>query len=77
MTDGERPPRWEVVTDAGSPVRSKVLAQLAEDRTSGRFPLAIHPGEEMTNGEIRPGRVGLWTKAGSVTYFDAFEISPR
>jgi hypothetical protein len=52
MTDGGGPPRWQVVTDASSPVRPKVLAQLSEDRTSGRFPLAIYPGAAMTNGEI-------------------------
>jgi hypothetical protein len=24
-----------------------------------------------------PGRVGLWTKADSVTYFDGFEVEER
>ena len=52
MTDGGEPPRWQIVNDASSPARSKVLAQLSEDRTSGRFPLAIHPNAVVANGEI-------------------------
>jgi hypothetical protein len=51
-TNGGDPPRWEVVSDASSPAQAKVLAQLSEDRTSGRFPLAIHPNAELTNGTI-------------------------
>lgn len=52
MTDGGEPPRWEIVSDASSPVRPKVLAQLSEDRTSVRFPLAIYPSAVIGNGEI-------------------------
>jgi hypothetical protein len=52
MTDGGEPPRWEVANDPTSPARPKVLAQLSEDRTSGRFPLALHPTATMENGTI-------------------------
>jgi hypothetical protein len=51
-TNGGDAARWEIVSDASSPVQAKVLAQLSEDRTSGRYPLAIHPGTELTNGTI-------------------------
>jgi hypothetical protein len=51
-TNGGDAPRWEIATDPSSPAGEKVLAQLSEDRTSGRFPLAIHEGAEMTNGDI-------------------------
>jgi hypothetical protein len=52
MTDGDEPPLWQVVSDASSPMQPKVLAQLSEDRASGRFPLAIHPRAVIANGEI-------------------------
>lgn len=51
-TDGGEAPRWEIVSDATSPAQAKVLAQLSDDRTSGRFPLAIHPHGVIANGEI-------------------------
>jgi hypothetical protein len=177
-TNGGDPPRWEITSDPSSPAGGKVLAQLSDDRTSGRFALAISPGDAVMDGEItvrfkpvsgdvdqaaglvwryrdennyyivranalednvvlykvedgrrkalgpigrsddygvkhtvpaqkwsalgiafkgsrftvsfdgttlfevddttftEPGRVGLWTKADSITYFDAFELSP-
>ena len=52
MTDGGQPPRWQILDDATSPAKPKVLAQLSEDRASGRFPLAIYPGEVIRNGYI-------------------------
>ena len=52
MTDGGEPPRWQVVSDASSPLRPKVLAQLSEDGASGRFPLAIHPSAVIANGAL-------------------------
>jgi hypothetical protein len=51
-TNGGDAPRWEIVNDSSSPAREKALAQLSDDRTSGRFPLAIYLATEMTNGEI-------------------------
>lgn len=52
MTNGGEPPRWQIVNDPSSPARPKVLAQVSEDRTSDRFPLAIYPGAAIGNGEV-------------------------
>jgi hypothetical protein len=52
MTSQGGAPRWAIERDPSSPLGEKVLAQLSDDRTSGRFPLAIYDGAEMTNGEI-------------------------
>lgn len=52
MTDKGQPPRWQIVDDPTSPAKPKVLAQLSEDRASGRFPLVIYPGERVGNGYI-------------------------
>ena len=51
-TDGGDPPRWAITIDQTSPMQSHVLAQLSEDRTSGRFPLAIYESVETVNGEL-------------------------
>ena len=51
-TDGGAEPRWEVVADSTSPAGARVLAQLSKDATSGRFPLAIHPGAALANGAV-------------------------
>lgn len=133
MTGDGGQPRWEVVRDATSPVGKKVLAQISDDRTSGRFPLALEHNVvlyKVENGRRTPlapagrgddygvehpvpaqswstlavafggtrfvvtfdgtplfevedstftsaGKVGLWTKADSVTYFDGFEATAR
>jgi hypothetical protein len=52
MTSEGGAPRWAIERDPSSPAGEKVLAQLSDDRTSGRFPLAIYDGAETTNGEI-------------------------
>jgi hypothetical protein len=52
MTNGGDPPRWQIANDDTSPAGSKVLAQLSEDPTSGRFPLAIHPTATVENGAL-------------------------
>jgi hypothetical protein len=52
MTSEGGQPRWEVVRDATSPVGEKVLAQTSDDRTSGRFPLAIYAGTETVDGSV-------------------------
>jgi hypothetical protein len=51
-TDGGAEPQWEVVADSPSPAGARVLAQLSKDATSGRFPLAIHPGVALANGAV-------------------------
>jgi len=47
------PPRWELRADATAPSGSKVLAQLSEDRTSGRFPLAVYDKADLENGSVQ------------------------
>jgi len=56
--------RWEVIEDASAD-DGRALAKLNSDPTDYRFPPAIP----------RAGKVGLWTKADSVTHFGWIEIS--
>jgi hypothetical protein len=51
-TDVGDPPRWAIEIDKTSPMQPQVLAQLSEDRTSGRFCLAIYEGAETVDGEL-------------------------
>jgi hypothetical protein len=51
-TDGGADPQWAIVADSTSPAGARVLAQLSKDATSGRFPLAIHPGPALVNGAV-------------------------
>jgi hypothetical protein len=51
-TNGGEPPRWEIATDRTSPMQPQVLAQVSEERTSGRFPLAIYEATDTANGAI-------------------------
>jgi hypothetical protein len=53
MTHTGGAPKWEVLADATTPSKPYVLAQTSNDRTSGRFPLAILNQANATNGEIR------------------------
>jgi hypothetical protein len=41
MTNRGRAPRWEVLRDGSAPTQPYVLAQVSNDPTGGRFPLAI------------------------------------
>jgi hypothetical protein len=52
MTSDGGQPRWEVVRDSTSPVGERVLAQTSDDRTSGRFPLAIYEDVETVDGSV-------------------------
>jgi hypothetical protein len=52
MTSDGGQPRWEVVRDATSPAGERVLAQVSDDRTSGRFPLAIYEDIETIDGAV-------------------------
>lgn len=52
MTDEGGAPRWEIVNDPTSPMQPSTLAQLSEDRTSGRFPLAIYEDAEILDGRV-------------------------
>src|ERR1039457_4444237 len=41
MTNRGQAPRWEVLRDGSAPTEPYVLAQVSNDPTGGRFPLAI------------------------------------
>jgi hypothetical protein len=53
MTHEGGSPRWEIARDPSAPAGAKVLAQLSDDRTSGRFPLAIYDPVHLADGAIR------------------------
>src|SRR5215208_1884166 len=52
MTHKGGAPRWEVVRDATAPSKPNVLAQLSNDATAGRFPLAVYEKASLANGTI-------------------------
>jgi Domain of Unknown Function (DUF1080) len=52
MTHAGGEPRWEIARDPGAPSPPFVLAQVSQDRTAGRFPLAIWGGASIRNGEV-------------------------
>lgn len=52
MTSDGGPPRWEVIEDETAPSGPHVLAQLSDDSTRGRFPLAIYESATLTDGEV-------------------------
>ena len=63
MTHDGAPPRWEIVRDESAPQPPYVLAQLSEDRTAGRFPLAIWDRAAILDGSVS---VAFKTVAGAV-----------
>ena len=52
MTHKGGAPRWEVIADATAPSKPNVLAQLSDDKTGDRFPLAIWEKASFANGEV-------------------------
>ena len=52
MTHKGGAPLWEVRKDDTAPSKPNVLAQLSNDRASGRFPLAIFGGASFKDGEL-------------------------
>ena len=46
LTGGGGPVRWLVLEDLSAPAGPKVVAEVSQDRTSDRFPLAIQDGFE-------------------------------
>lgn len=52
MTHPGAEPRWQIVSDPGAPRPPYVLAQVSQDRTAGRFPLAVWSGALIRNGEV-------------------------
>jgi hypothetical protein len=63
MTHGGGEPRWQIVNDPSAPNQQNVLAQLSQDRTAGRFPLAIWGGNTIRNGDVS---VAFKTVSGQV-----------
>lgn len=53
MTAEGGPPRWSVIEDDSAHSGSRLLAQLSDDRTSGRFPLAILEDVSTAEGTLR------------------------
>ena len=52
MTHKGGQPRWQVVQDPTAPSKPNVLAQLSDDITAGRFPLAIYERASFVNGTV-------------------------
>jgi hypothetical protein len=52
MTHKGGAPQWQILKDESAPSRPNVLAQTSDDRTSGRFPLAIWEGATFQDGGV-------------------------
>jgi hypothetical protein len=52
MTHNGATPRWEIVRDDSAPSPPYVLAQLSQDHTAGRFPLAIRDRAAIVDGTV-------------------------
>ncbi len=63
MTHAGAPPHWQIVQDPTAPSAPLVLAQTSQDRTAGRFPMAIWDGVSIRNGEVS---VAFKTISGAV-----------
>ena len=53
MTHAGAPPRWEIRRDDSAPHPPFVFAQVSQDQTAGRFPLAIWDRTILRDGEVR------------------------
>ena len=63
MTHAGGEPRWEIARDPSAPSPPFVFAQTSQDRTAGRFPLAIWGGASIREGEVS---VAFKTLSGTV-----------
>jgi hypothetical protein len=63
MTHAGSQPRWQIVRDSSAPSPPFVFAQTSQDRTAGRFPLAIWDGASIRDGEVS---VAFKTISGTV-----------
>lgn len=52
MTHDGGAPRWEILGDDSAPSRPNVLAQVSQDATNARFPLAVYDRANVMNGEV-------------------------
>jgi hypothetical protein len=52
MTHTGGAPKWEIFKDDTAPSKPNVLAQVSEDKTGGRFPLAVFDQASFTDGSV-------------------------
>jgi hypothetical protein len=52
MTHTGGAPKWEVRKDDTAPSKPNVLAQVSDDKTGGRFPLAIYEKANLKDGSL-------------------------
>ncbi len=52
MTHTGGAPKWEVRRDDSAPSKPNVFAQVSDDKTGGRFPLAIFDQANFTDGSV-------------------------
>ncbi len=52
MTHTGGAPKWEILKDETAPTRPNVFAQVSNDKTGGRFPLAIYDNASFTDGSL-------------------------
>jgi len=52
MTHKGGAPNWVVLKDSTAPSQPNVLAQTSDDKTDGRFPLAIYDKLQLTDGSV-------------------------
>jgi hypothetical protein len=53
MTHTGGTPKWIILRDATAPSRPNVLAQISDDATKSRYPLAIYNGAKLVDGTIQ------------------------
>jgi hypothetical protein len=52
MTHTGGPPQWAVIKDDGAPTRPNVFAQVSNDVTAGRFPMAVYTRLRVADGRL-------------------------
>ena len=52
MTHKGGPPKWEIVKDDSAPSKPNVFGQVSQDRTGGRFPLAVYENSDIKDGTV-------------------------
>ena len=52
MTHQGGAPKWEILKDDSAPSKPNVLAQVSNDATGGRFPLAIYEKSNVKDGSL-------------------------
>ena len=52
MTNGGAAPKWEIIRDGSAPTQPYVLAQVSNDPSGNRFPLAIFDGLMLRDSDV-------------------------